>query len=46
VGEYTAALNTKPGRAGGAKAAPLNGLPTVYGRSGEDGVVIIRLTVE
>jgi hypothetical protein len=35
-----------PGPAGGAKAAPLNGLPTVYGRSGNPGVVIIRLTAE
>jgi hypothetical protein len=35
-----------PGRASGAKAAPLNGLPTLYGRSGMSGVVIIRLTAE
>lgn len=35
-----------PGKAGGAKAAPLNGLPTVYGRSGTPGVVIVRLTAE
>lgn len=35
-----------PGRASGAKAAPLNGLPTLYGRSGMSGVVIIRLTSE
>lgn len=35
-----------PGNASGAKAAPLNGLPTLYGISGQDGIVIIRLTVE
>lgn len=41
-----------PGGASGAKAAPLNGLPTLYGRSksaravGDPGVVIIRLTAE
>jgi hypothetical protein len=35
-----------PGQAGGAKASPLNGLPTVYGRSGSYGTVIIRLTAE
>jgi hypothetical protein len=35
-----------PGRASGAKAAPLNGLPTLYGRSGKSGVVIVRLTAE
>ena len=41
-----------PGRASGAKAAPLNGLPYVYGRSsgfksgGDPGVVIIRLTTD
>lgn len=35
-----------PGMAGGAKAAPLNGLPTVYGRSGENGIVLVRLTAE
>jgi hypothetical protein len=33
-----------PGRASGGKAAPLNGLPTLYGRSGMAGVVVIRLT--
>lgn len=38
--------NIIPGDASGAKAAPLNGLPTLYGTSGHDGVVIIRLTVE
>jgi hypothetical protein len=40
-----------PGGASGAKAAPLNGLPTVYGQSGaripgSPGTVIIRLTAE
>lgn len=40
------ALGTVPGGASGAKAAPLNGLPTVYGQSSEMGVVIIRLTAE
>lgn len=41
-----------PGGASGAKAAPLNGLPTVYGQSkgarlvGDPGTVIIRLTAE
>jgi hypothetical protein len=44
--------NIVPGGASGAKAAPLNGLPTVYGQSkgervqGDPGVVIIRLTAE
>lgn len=42
----TGSQNTVPGTAGGAKAAPLNGLPVVYGRSGEDGIVILRLTAE
>lgn len=49
------AENIVPGGASGAKAAPLNGLPTIYGQSvgksgpasaGRPGVVIIRLTVE
>ena len=41
-----------PGGASGAKAAPLNGLPTVYGQSqgqrlpGRPGIVIVRLTAE
>lgn len=34
----------KPGRGGGAKAAPLNGLPYNYGQAGSSGAVIIRLT--
>lgn len=38
--------NIRPGVASGAKASPLNGLPTVYGKSGEPGIVIVRLTVE
>lgn len=47
-----AAENTIPGKASGAKAAPLNGLPTVYGQSsyfdqdGSAGIVVIRLTAE
>ena len=40
------AASTRPGIASGAKAAPLNGLPTIFGQSGKAGVVIIRLTVE
>ena len=46
------AANIKPGGASGAKAAPLNGLPTVYGQSkgvravGDPGVVVLRLTAE
>lgn len=40
------ALNIVPGGASGAKAAPLTGLPTVYGQSGEQGYVAIRLTAE
>lgn len=35
-----------PGKASGAKAAPLTGLLTVYGKSGENGVVVVRLTAE
>lgn len=44
--------NVVPGGAGGAKAAPVNGLPTVYGQSrnqrlpGDPGTVIIRLTAK
>jgi hypothetical protein len=46
------AANTIPGGASGAKASPLNGLPTVYGQSkgdrlpGDPGIVVIRLTAE
>lgn len=40
------AVNTFPGSASGAKASPLNGLPTVYGKSTDSGIVIIRLTSE
>lgn len=46
------ATSVKPGGASGAKAAPLNGLPTVYGQSkndsiyGDAGTVILRLTAE
>ena len=46
----TGAANTRPGGASGAKASPLNGLPTLFGQSwgmsGKKGVVIIRLTAE
>jgi len=42
----TGAANTVPGLASGAKAAPLNGLPTIFGQSGKPGIVIIRLTAE
>jgi len=44
--------NVVPGGASGAKAAPLNGLPYVFGQSksaravGDPGTVIIRLTAE
>jgi hypothetical protein len=46
------AANIVPGGASGAKAAPVNGLPTVYGQSkgarlpGDPGFVVIRLTAE
>jgi hypothetical protein len=45
-------VNVLPGKASGAKAAPLNGLPTVFGQSagslvaGDPGVVVLRLTAE
>jgi len=48
----TGAVDIVPGGASGAKAAPLNGLPTVYGKSvgfgsnGSPGVVVVRLTAE
>lgn len=48
----TEAVGIVPGGASGAKAVPLNGLPTVYGQSigfgsaGNPGVVVIRLTAE
>jgi hypothetical protein len=44
--------NVIPGGASGAKASPLNGLPTVYGQSkgerlvSDPGIVILRLTAE
>lgn len=44
--ENAGALNTVPGGASGAKAAPLTGLPTVYGQSSESGIVVVRLTAE
>lgn len=48
----TGSHGTLPGGASGAKASPLNGLPTLFGQSkgtrltGDPGVVIIRLTAE
>jgi hypothetical protein len=45
-------VNVVPGGASGAKAAPVNGLPTLFGQSkgarivGDPGVVFIRLTAE
>lgn len=45
-------LSVVPGGASGAKAAPLNGLPTVFGKSAssriqsDPGVVVVRLTAE
>lgn len=44
--------NVIPGGASGAKASPLNGLPTIFGQSkgerlvGDPGTVILRLTAE
>lgn len=38
--------NIVPGVASGAKTTPLNGLPNIYGRSGQNGVVVVRLTAE
>lgn len=40
------AASIVPGAAGGAKASPLNKLPYVYGRSGEPGAIVLRLTAE
>jgi hypothetical protein len=51
-GPVTGAVNVVPGGASGAKASPINGLPTIFGRSkggllpGDPGVVILRLTAE
>jgi hypothetical protein len=42
----TGSIKTVPGKASGAKASPVNGLPTVYGQTGDPGTVIIRLTAE
>lgn len=42
----TGAADVVPGSASGANASPLNGLPYVYGRSNEPGVVVIRLWTE
>jgi|SRR5436190_6834921 len=52
AGPSSLAASIVPGGASGAKAAPLNGLPTLYGQSkggllpGDPGVVIIRLTAD
>ena len=43
---HSGAANIVPGGAGGARATPLNHLPTTYGDSGKDGYVVIRLTAE
>jgi hypothetical protein len=46
------AASIRPGGASGAKAAPVSGLPTIFGRSkgellpGDPGIVILRLTAE
>lgn len=40
------AVGIVPGVAGGAKVSPLTGLPFVYGKSGQPGVVAIRFTAE
>jgi hypothetical protein len=51
-GPSSGAVNIVPGGASGAKASPINGLPTIFGQSkgallpGDKGVVILRLTVE
>lgn len=48
----TGATSVVPGGASGAKASPLNGLPTIFGQSkgsrivGDPGIVIVRLTAE
>lgn len=42
----TQGLDHVPGKAGGARGTPLNGLPTIYGLSDSPGAVILRLTVE
>lgn len=44
--EDTGSASTVAGSASGAKGAPVNGLPTVYGKSGQRGIVIIRFTAE
>lgn len=42
----SAILDIVPGIASGAKAAPLNGLPVIWGQSGKSGIVVIRLSAE
>lgn len=52
VDPTSGSINVIPGGASGAKASPLNGLPTIYGQSegvrtpSDPGIVIIRLTAE
>lgn len=42
----TGSENVFPGSAGGAKAAPVTGLPTMYGETSDHGFVALRLTAE
>lgn len=44
VDPSTGAADVVPGTGGGAKGSPLNNNSAVYGRSGTDGLVVIRLT--
>lgn len=37
-------MNIIPGIASGARVTPLNGTPFVYGKSGQPGVVVLRIT--
>lgn len=39
-------LKVKPGRGGGARVTPFNNTTAVYGGSGRNGAIFIRLTVE
>jgi hypothetical protein len=40
------ALSVGPGKASGARVTPLDGSGTIYGQSGQPGIVVIRLTAE
>lgn len=40
------AVDIVPGIASGAKTTRLNGLATIYGRSGDEGIVVVRFTRE